>query len=163
MGAHAAEVIIQRAMPSMAARLSQIATTAKSYWGYPARWIELWRDQLTITPVFIENNEVWAALVDDVILGFYALSGEAPRLQLEHMWVMPVAIRQGIGTAMWQHALERSRMCGATVIEIESDPNAEGFYARMGAQTIGEVSYVMDGQRRALPLLQVQLQAQDAS
>lgn len=150
---------IVRAVPVQSARLSQIATSAKSYWGYPAQWIELWRDQLTISPSFIEQHETWAAEVDGTVLGFYALTGEPPCLQLEHMWVMPVAIRQGIGTALWTHAMARAGALGAEIVEIEADPNAEGFYTRMGASTVGEVGYVLEGQRRSLPLLQIQIES----
>ncbi len=150
-------VKVVRAEAAQAARLTQIAHAAKSYWGYPAQWIEIWRNQLTITPTFIEQNEVWAAEVDGTLLGFYALTGAGARVQLEHMWVMPVAIHQGIGTALYRHAVQQARALGAEVLEIESDPNAEGFYQHMGARCVGEVSYVLEGQRRALPLLEVDL------
>lgn len=146
---------ILRAGPVHAVRLSQIAIAAKSYWGYPAQWIELWHNQLTITPAYVEQNEVWAAEVEATLLGFYALSGAPPRLKLDHLWVMPVAIHQGIGGALMRHALERAAARGATLVEIESDPHAEGFYAKMGAETVGEVGYVLEGQRRALPLMHI--------
>ena len=38
-------------------------------------------------------------------------------------------------------------------LEIESDPNAEGFYQRMGAHRIGVNIKELDGQRRKLPVL----------
>ncbi len=153
----AAEVRILRARASHAARLTEIAHAAKSYWGYPAHWIALWRNQLTMTPTFVEANEVWVAEVDGVVLGFLALTGAPPQMTLDHMWVMPVAIGQGIGAAMYRHALARAAALGARSIEIEADPNAEAFYARMGAQTVGEVAYMIDGLRRALPLMEAQV------
>lgn len=148
---------IERATPEHAARLTQIAHAAKSYWGYPARWIELWHDQLHITPAYIQSHEVYAALVDNVVLGFYALAGSGNQLQLDHMWVMPIAIHQGIGRAMFEHALVRAAELGARVLQIEADPNAEGFYQKMGAQTVGEVSYTLEGQRRSLPFMEMAL------
>lgn len=148
-------VVIIRATPEMAARLSQIAHSAKSYWGYPAQWIELWHNQLTIAPDFVLKNEVWAAELEHTILGFFALTGKPPCLTLEHMWVMPAGIRQGIGRALWERAMAIAQESGATRVELEADPNSEGFYLRMGAQTVGEVSYVLEGQRRVLPLMEV--------
>ena len=155
--------IIYRALPAQAARLSQIAIAAKSYWGYPAQWIELWHNQLTISPAYVQNNEVWAAEVDSAVLGFYALRGAAPRMLLDNLWVMPVAINQGIGTALIHHAMARAAALGATVIQIESDPHAEAFYTKMGAVSVGEVGYILSGQRRALPLLEIHLQPLDPS
>jgi GNAT superfamily N-acetyltransferase len=148
---------IERAIPEQATRLTQIAHAAKSYWGYPAHWIELWHDQLHITPTYIASQDVYVALVDGVILGFYALTGSGEKLQLDHMWVMPVAIRQGIGRAMFEHALHRAVERDAKIVQIEADPNAEGFYQKMGAQTVGEVSYTLEGQRRSLPFMEIVL------
>lgn len=149
-------VVMERAQAENAAWLSEVAHAAKSYWGYPAQWIELWHNQLTVTPEYVEGHETWMAVVDGDVLGFYALAGEPPTLTLDHMWVMPVAIGQGIGRALCAHALERAAALGAETLEIEADPHAEGFYKRMGAETVGEVSYVMEGGvRRCLPLMHV--------
>ena len=43
------------------------------------------------------------------------------------------------------------------VLEIESDPNAQGFYERMGAKKIGEHRGEVDGQPRILPVLEMVL------
>jgi GNAT superfamily N-acetyltransferase len=156
------EIRMVRAAAVHSARLTQIAHAAKSYWGYPAHWIELWHNQLTVSPGFIEANEVWAAEVDGMLLGFYALTGEAPQLSLDHMWVFPVAIGQGIGRELFAHALVRASALGASSLEIEADPNAQGFYERMGAVTVGEVAYLVDGLRRALPLMEIQVEGAPA-
>lgn len=141
-----------------AVRLTQIAHSAKSFWGYPSRWIELWRDQLTISGAYIDRHQVYAATDEDgVILGFYALSGDGERLSLDHLWVQPSSFGAGVGRALFTHAVDRAQQLGASKLEIESDPHAEGFYQRMGAETIGEVTYELDGQPRCLPLLLVTL------
>lgn len=151
------DVQILRAGPADAARLSQIAHAAKSYWGYPARWIEQWHNQLTIAPTYIHAEEVWNAHCEDSILGFYALTGSGATLRLDNLWIMPVSIGQGIGSRLFRHAMQRAIALGATAVEIESDPNAEGFYQKMGASTIGEVGYEMEGSRRTLPLMRMDL------
>jgi GNAT superfamily N-acetyltransferase len=151
------DVQILRARQSDAVRLSQIAHAAKSYWGYPARWIEQWHNQLTISPAYISSAEVWNAHCEDSILGFYSLTGSGETLRLDNLWVMPVSIGQGIGSRLFRHAMERAITLGATSVEIESDPNAEGFYQKMGALTVGEVGYEMEGSRRTLPLLHMDL------
>ncbi len=123
-------VTVQRATPKQAARLTQIAHTAKSYWGYPSHWIELWRNQLTITPDFVQNNEVYAAIdADGVVLGFYALGGAGETRTLEHLWVQPSSFGAGVGRLLFEHAMARARELGAHAVEIESDPHAEGFQA----------------------------------
>lgn len=54
-------------------------------------------------------------------------------------------------------ALERAALLRAKRVEIEADPNAEGFYLRMGARRTGESVYRIEGRRRVLPLLKMEL------
>ena len=143
--------LIRRAQPEESATLTQIAHAAKRHWGYPERWISLWKDALTITPEFILDNEVYAAIVSDEIVGFYALLLNCNKLALEHMWVAPAHIGTGLGTKLFSHAVEKAISLNASFIEIDADPHAEGFYERMGAQRVGEISADIEGQTRVLP------------
>jgi GNAT superfamily N-acetyltransferase len=146
---------IVRAKTDDAEALSRVSFAAKRHWGYPESWIGRWHESLTITPEFVDHNEVYAAVFEERVIGFYALSGEGREMELEHLWVLPEFIGTGVGRALFDHAVSRAAASGAEVLGIESDPNAEGFYLRMGARRVGEVSYAMDGQRRTLPLLAV--------
>jgi GNAT superfamily N-acetyltransferase len=118
---------ITPAKPEDAATLTGIAFAAKRHWGYPDRWMERWRSVLTVKPEFIVSHETYAAVVDGQPVGFYALGRKDSRLDLLHMWVLPAWMGQGIGRALFHHALERTRALGFQELEIESDPNAEGF------------------------------------
>ena len=149
---------ILRATPGDAGSLTRIAFTAKRYWGYPEHWMKRWRESLTITPEFVGRNEVYAATLNGEILGFYALVGEGREIQLEHLWVSPERIGAGVGRLLFDHAVGRAACLGAELLRIEADPNAEGFYRRMGAAHVGETSYPIDGQRRTLPLLALEVE-----
>jgi len=144
---------IVRAGPDAAGALTRIAFAAKRHWGYPERWIERWTAGLTIAPDFVRNNEVYAAIAGDETVGFYALVGEAPEVELEHLWVLPQSMGSGVGRALFGHALRTAAAAGAEAVRIEADPHAEGFYKRMGARRVGEEVYELDGARRVLPLL----------
>jgi GNAT superfamily N-acetyltransferase len=152
-------VEIRRAVPEDAEALSRIAFAAKAYWGYPERWMERWREGLTISPEFVEWHEVYVAIVDGEPAGFYALVGEGPRMELEHLWVLPERMGAGSGRALFEDALERAAALGAETLGIEADPNAEGFYRRMGASRVDEISYQLDGRKRVLPLLAMDVRA----
>jgi hypothetical protein len=80
-------VHIIRAQPSEAATLSAIAWAAKAFWNYPFDWMEQWREQLTITPIFIAENEAFAAIINRQTVAFHALLQSADVLRLEHLWV----------------------------------------------------------------------------
>ncbi len=148
---------ILHAEPEQAEDLTAIALAAKRYWRYPDAWIEAWRPLLTISPGYIQAGEVYQAVQAGEILGFYALSLQGELATLEHLWVQPQAIGKGVGRALFQHATERARSLGARRLEIESDPNADGFYRKMGARRCGERLTTVLGQERRLPLLVVEL------
>jgi GNAT superfamily N-acetyltransferase len=157
MGLTIKDATIRRAIAADAVALTEIAHAAKRHWGYPERWIEMWKDALTITPRFISENKVYAARVDGEIAGFSALVADAGRVWLEHLWVSPQHIGTGIGKALFIHAAGEAASTGASVLEIESDPNAEGFYKRMGSSRVGEVVSEIEGAKRVLPLLRFDL------
>lgn len=144
---------IEAARPEDAARLSEIAFAAKRHSGYPDRWMEIWRGELTITPEFVASHETYSAVIDGQAIAFYALGRKDDRLQLLNLWVLPEWIGRGIGRALFEHAVERATTLGFREIEIESDPNAEGFYLRMGARRLGVSVHMVEEQRRELPVL----------
>jgi GNAT superfamily N-acetyltransferase len=153
MGLTIEDTTIRRAAASDAPALTRIAHAAKRHWGYPERWIELWKDALTITPDFISNNQVYVAFVNAKIAGFSALVVTENKMWLEHLWVSPKHIGTGLGKRLFIHAAGIAATTGAKAMEIESDPYAEAFYNRMGAKRVGEVVSTIEGDKRVLPLL----------
>jgi len=148
---------IRRALPDEADTLSQIALSAKAYWGYPERWMEIWTPLLTITPEFISSADVWVAEVNSELAGFHALIFAKQRVNLEHLWILPAYIRKGIGRALFEHALARCREMQCQGLKIVSDPNAQGFYERMGAKKVGVSLGEVDGELRSLPIMEITL------
>jgi GNAT superfamily N-acetyltransferase len=144
---------IVRAKPQDAEALTEIAYAAKRHWGYPERWIESWRDILTMRPEFIAANVAYAAMEEGRAVGFYLLTTESDGIHLDHLWIVPREMGRGIGRALFEHAAEQARGLGHKTLKIEADPNAEGFYARMGARRVGETVTEIEGRRRELPLL----------
>lgn len=148
---------IRKAQITDAEKLSQIAFAAKSYWNYPENWLKIWKDSLTITPEFIETNQVFLAESDRKILGFYALILSSENVQLEHLWISPENIGGGIGKILMADAIEKAKSFGGKSMEIESEPNAVGFYQKQGAVKIGERKSEIEGQERILPLMKIDL------
>ncbi len=171
---------IRRATPEEAGTLTQIALDAKRYWGYPEHWIRHWEADLTVSAEFIRENEVYVAEDSGEIVGFYALcvsgradpagsvrkaelgaareSGSGRKAELEHMWVVPRCIGTGVGKELFLDAMERAAALDVGDLEISADPNAAGFYRRMGAVQIGEVDAPVEGQHdRKLPRMQARV------
>lgn len=148
---------VRQASPDEAALLTDIAHAAKRHWKYPETWIEQWKPDLTITSEFILNNEMFVAVAGDEIVGCCALVVTDRLAEIEHMWIRPEQMGHGVGRALFEHAKRRAEERGATALELSADPNAEGFYERMGTRRIGEVPADMDGQSRVLPRMRIDL------
>jgi len=152
-------VQIVPAKPADAAALTAIAFAAKRHWGYPEAWIQRWRDRLTITPGYIAANPCFVAgreMEHEItIVGFSAVHFDAGRVPwIDHMWVLPSAMGEGIGRRLFAACEGEAWRAGASVLKIEADPNAEGFYAQMGARTFAREPAFMDGVERHLPLME---------
>ena len=151
---------IRRARPDEAECLTEIALASKSHWGYPEAWVDAWREGLTFTEAYITEHAVYVAVdAEDTPVACYALEGTGPEIQLEHVWVLPSAMGLGLGKALVAHAADTASSLGATALLIHSDPNAEPFYEKLGAVTIGAVRADVCGERRELPRMRYELES----
>lgn len=146
---------IRRASPEDSNMLTQIAHDAKRHWGYPEHWIQHWQDDLTISRDFVRANPVYVAEHKEELLGFYALVIRNEKAALDHLWVVPEHIGTGVGKELFLHAMQSAAGQNISEVEISSDPNAEGFYQKMGAHRTGETVSEIEGQPRTLPRLTI--------
>ena len=151
------ELTLERAHPEHADTLTRIAIESKRHWGYPENWIQLWLPQLTISSEYILANETWLASINDEPAAFYSLKQEEGLWWLDQFWVRPEAMRQGLGAFLFRHAQRRAKLRGASVLRVESDPNAQGFYEKMGARKVDEHRGEVEGQQRILPVMEINL------
>ena len=145
---------IRRALAADAETLSAIAQAAKRHWGYPEEWMATWQADLTLDSDRIASTEVYLIESAAGVAGFYATAPGAPRWTLDHLWVRPDRMGQGLGRQLVAHALAQARAAGAIGLDIEADPNAEPFYRHLGGQCVGDVAAPVPGATtRRLPLL----------
>lgn len=144
-------IVICPAQAIDAAALTEIRISAKGYWGYSTAVLESWRPAMQITADYIRNNWVYTIDRDGQRVGFYALTRNEPH-ELDHLWLHPCAIGQGIGRQAWQHALATARAQNIASLRIVSDADAVGFYLHLGAVRIGELFSAV--QNRMLPVLE---------
>jgi N-acetylglutamate synthase-like GNAT family acetyltransferase len=147
--------MIKPASVGDAQTLTQIALDAKRHWGYPEHWIKHWESDLTISAEFITSNHVYVAEDEGEIRGFYALCLVDEKAELEHLWVRPSHIGTGIGKELFLDAMERAAKMNVSEVELSADPNAAGFYKRMGASQVGEIDSEIDGEPRKIPRMKI--------
>ncbi|HVI44109.1 MAG TPA: GNAT family N-acetyltransferase [Chitinophaga sp.] len=133
-------------------QLTQIAMESKRHWNYPEEWMQLWTESLTITPGYITENKVVKIISDDNLVGFYSLEYNEKQLFIGHFWILPRFIGNGYGREAFADIRERCLAMNEHIVEVESDPYAEGFYKTLGASKVGSVATLIEG--RELSVLQ---------
>lgn len=130
--------------------LRDLAYRSKAHWGYDQEFMDAVAPSLAPTSEELPEG-VFVLVRDERIEGFCAFKTKSGSVFLESLFVAPERIRHGIGEHLWDHAVDFARRAGHPSFLIESDPNAEGFYLRMGARSAGEIVSPASG--RTLPLL----------
>ncbi len=140
-------IIIRPARPEEANLLTEIACRAKAHWGYSDEQIADWKPAfLTITSDYVRQHSLWVAeYVTGQPVAFAALELGAAGATLEHLWVLPGCMGRGIGSRLFYHVAGR-----APAFTFTSDPQADGFYHKLGARIIGEVESARQGRRLSL-------------
>lgn len=149
--------MIRLVKPEEVELLTQIALSAKRHWDYPERWMEIWTPQLTFTPDYFEEHEGWAAVDDEKPIAFYTLEDKNGIAWIENLWVLSEYIGKGVGKELFHHATALARGRGYKSLQLEADPNALGFYEKMGMKKIGERQSEVDGMLRVLPIMEIDL------
>ncbi|MBL8155290.1 MAG: GNAT family N-acetyltransferase [Anaerolineae bacterium] len=144
---------IRRARPDEAEALTGLFWRSKAHWGYDEAFMARVRETLRITPEIIEQQHVYVLETDGRIAGFYALHVLPDRLHLEDLFIEPDQIGMGYGRRLFDHAVEVGRRLGYDSFTLESDPNAEEFYLKLGAIRVGEHESAIPG--RFIPHLLV--------
>jgi ribosomal protein S18 acetylase RimI-like enzyme len=148
---------IRRARPEEAQALTEIALAAKRSWGYPESWMALWTPLLTFKPEDLRAADVFVDVDQEVIAGFYRLIFRERRAVLDDLWVKPDFMGQGIGRALFEHAVSNCRTAKADILEVEADPHAQAFYEKMGMHKVGDRQYELEGRARRLPIMEIAL------
>lgn len=134
--------------------VNALTIAAKQSWGYATELMQLWLPDLLIDENVLLTQEVWVALSHGEIVSVYSLSTEnQDDYELDGFWIKPEYMDQGIGRATFHHLIENLNAKHAKRLKIVSDPNATGFYIKMGAHQVGVTESKPKG--RQLPVLEI--------
>ena len=89
-----------------------------------------------MTPQKLAAWTVWVAEADGDLAGMVALSLDGGA-EVEDFFVEPRFQGRGVGAALMAELLAAARTAGASVLEVDADPNAEAIYTRLGFETFG--------------------------
>ena len=150
-----AAIRIRPAEPSDAGALTALTIRSKRHWGYTDAEIDLWRDDLSFTAESIAGQTVLVAEAagTSTPIGVMAVRLVGRTAELEDLWIDPDWMGRGLGRRLFYAALDLALAAGSEKLSVVSDPNAEGFYLRMGARRVDLVPSRPVG--RVLPRLEI--------
>jgi GNAT superfamily N-acetyltransferase len=146
-------VVIRRARADEGERLREIAVAAKGHWGYDPDVVRRWGATIDFSPDAL--RETYVAESDGRVVAWHRLDPREDVAWLADMWVEPEWIGQGVGSLLFRHALERASELGAKTMEWEAEPNAVGFYERVGGRYLRDSEPSEWG--RVLPVMGVDI------
>jgi GNAT superfamily N-acetyltransferase len=138
------------------ARLREIAVEAKAHWGYDRARVEEWGMRGDFEPESLRARELYVAEADGEPVGWGSLIVRGGVGWLEDLWIDPPWIGRGIGRLLFERVADGARALGARRLEWEAEPNARGFYERMGATYVRDSEVTEWG--RVLDVLGVELE-----
>ena len=125
--------------PEEAARLTELCLRSKAVWGYGAEFMRACRDELTLAPERMRASRLQVAEVDGCLVGVVEVTLKGAIADLDKLFVEPARLRNGAGRSLFAWARRTAREAGAATLVIDADPDAAGFYLRMGAIEDGVV------------------------
>ena len=150
-----AEFSIRPAHADEGETLREIAFEAKSHWGYDRAWVRSWVAQGDFSPSTLREREVLVADADDSAVGFASLIPRGEDCVLDDLWITPAWIGRGVGTKLFAGSAARAKELGAKRLEWEAEPNAIGFYEKMGGEYLRDSEPTELG--RVIPVMGLEL------
>jgi GNAT superfamily N-acetyltransferase len=126
------DALLRPARADEAAELSALALRSKAHWGYSAEFLAACAAELAVDPARID--QVVVATVGGRVAGFRRLVVTGDSAELEALFVDPAFMGRGVGELLLRDALAAA---GPRTVGLDADPDAEAFYAKYGAVTVG--------------------------
>ena len=144
------DVAVRPAKASEKVLVTDLVMRSKASNGYDDAFMDACREELRVRDDWFTDHFV-VAEEQGAVLGCARLCGNG---KVKTFFVDPDAKRRGVGRALWSSLLAEARRRKIERLVLESDPEAESFYARLGFRTCGRVpSGSIAG--RTLPLMEM--------
>jgi GNAT superfamily N-acetyltransferase len=148
-------LVIRTVRPDEGERLREIAIASKSHWGYEKSQVRDWAAQGDFSAGVLAAKEILVAEADGRTVGFATLISEGDLCVLDDLWLEPDWLGRGLGSKLFEACTDRARQLGAKRLEWEAEPNAVGFYEKMGARYLRDSEPTQFG--RVIPVMGVDL------
>jgi GNAT superfamily N-acetyltransferase len=124
---------LRPARPDEADFLTELCLRSKAVWGYDEAFMRACRAELTLSPADLSASSLQVAVDGNEVAGVVQVVVDGEKADLAKLFIAPSTLRAGAGRKLFDWAVNNARERGARWLWIEADPDAVGFYRRMGA------------------------------
>jgi GNAT superfamily N-acetyltransferase len=149
-------ISLRTALDTEAEHLTELALRSKRAWGYDEDFMASVMPDMIVHPQYLQTEYGIVAERDGIRLGYAIVRIDGDVAFLRDLFVEPQYFRQGIGRALFLAAVEYARTNGASALRLSGDPNARGFYERLGMIQVDEEPSIV-GAGRLLPIMHLDL------
>jgi GNAT superfamily N-acetyltransferase len=126
--------------------LSLTAKSSKKIWGYSDELMLLWKEDLEVAKDYIFENKVVKVYNLEKYVGFFAVKSlENENAEIDHLWITPKNVKQNYGREIFQFIKSYVASIGSKKLTVIAEPNAKGFYEKMGGKIIGRFESIING------------------
>jgi hypothetical protein len=113
--------------------LTDLCLRSKAFWGYDEEFMRECRGELTLMASIMQSSSCFqVAEIDGQVIGVAQVLSRDSLPNWTKFLSSPTHLRSGAGRALlWAATVARD--AGQVSMVVEADPNAAGFYRRMGA------------------------------
>jgi GNAT superfamily N-acetyltransferase len=131
---------IREARPDEATALEALHRRSSDVWEEYRAQLAANRDAIEAPRRAIAGGRVRVAVdARGRLLGFsVVLPIRDNRCELDDLFVEPDSMGQGVGRMLVDDVVRRARGAGASHVDVIANPNAQGFYERLGFETTGQ-------------------------
>jgi GNAT superfamily N-acetyltransferase len=135
----------RRATDADVETIRAIIVRSMAYWPRDPAYLEEAVGLMSLDADDLERDEAWLLEGERGPIGFYRLSIDGDRAEIEEFHLEPDRIGQGYGRRMFEHGVSRATERGVKNVVWSCDANALGFYLAMGGQVTGSIPSGIEG------------------
>ena len=132
--------------------LSKLIYDSEKSLNFNENYMSAFKDKYNVNKEFIQNNPSFCIIESDKIIGFFGLSKNKDKHELEFFYVDSEYIGKGYGKIMFGFLISECKTLGIKEFNFVTSPQSLEFYTKLGAIKIGETKSLVD-ESRVIPIL----------
>jgi len=125
---------IRLALPTESTILTDLAISSEAYWEFGQEFLDVFKEQYSLTEKYIEKNNVLILEGPLNIFGFFSL--ETHSNILNHFYIFLDFIGGGYGKLMWNFLISYCEEKSINSFSFVATPEVVNFYIKLGAKVV---------------------------